>query len=261
MLEVTPIKAFYDNYLWLFQRAGSHDCVIVDPGDAEPVLQFLSKNSLNLTAIFITHHHADHTGGIEKLLKEYDVPVYGPDSANIPAVSHPVKEGSQIQMFGEIFKVLEIPGHTLDHIAYYTSANKDEESPVLFCGDTLFAGGCGRVFEGTHPMMYKSLQKLAQLPPETRVFCAHEYTMANLAFARAVTPENETLKKRVQRDESKRELDQPTVPSSIKVELATNPFLRCEDPEIIAAAQRHSGHSSDRPDDVFAAIRSWKDSF
>ena len=261
MLEVTPIKAFYDNYLWLFQRPESHDCVIVDPGDAEPVLQFLRENRLNLVAIFITHHHADHTGGIEKLLKEYDIPVYGPDSANIPTISHPVKEGSQIKMFGETFEVIEIPGHTLDHIAYYTPGNKDEEQPVLFCGDTLFAGGCGRVFEGTHPMMYKSLQKLAQLPPETRVFCAHEYTMANLDFAIAVTPENDTLKKRIQRDRDKREHDQPTVPSSIKVELATNPFLRCEDPEIIAAAQRHSGRSSHRPDDVFAAIRSWKDFF
>lgn len=261
MLKVTPIHAFNDNYLWLFQQADSPSCVIVDPGDAEPVLQFLEENALKLTAIFITHHHGDHIGGINKLLEKYDVPVYGPDSTNIPSITDPVKEGSQINIFGKSFQVLEIPGHTLDHIAYYTSGETHEDPPVLFCGDTLFAGGCGRVFEGTHPMMYQSLQKLAQLPADTRVFCAHEYTMANLDFAKAVTPESETLAMRIKRESAKRELDQPTVPTTIRVELETNPFMRCHEAEIISSASEYAGHVINKPEEVFAAIRSWKDSF
>jgi len=260
MLEVTPIRAFNDNYLWLFREAGSRDCGIVDPGDAAPVLQYLKEQNLNLAVIIITHHHGDHTGGISQLLENYNVPVYGPDSANIPAVTHRVKQGSQIDILGHRFEIIEIPGHTLDHIAYF-SASDENQTPVLFCGDTLFAGGCGRVFEGTFPMMHESLQKLSGLPTETLVYCAHEYTLANLSFARAVTPNNKTLADRIAKEKEKRNRDIPTVPTSIKAELDTNPFLRCAEAEIIAAAARHSGRQLKAPEEVFGVIRSWKDSF
>lgn len=257
MLEVTPIPAFNDNYLWLFRMQGSRECGIVDPGDAGPVLRYLQDNDLTLAVIFITHYHGDHTGGIGRLLQEYDVPVYGPDSANIPAVTHPLAEGDSVDMFGATFRVLEIPGHTLDHIAYFA----DGIPPVLFCGDTLFAGGCGRVFEGTHKMMHSSLQKLAALPPDTTVYCAHEYTLANLAFARAVTPGSSALEARIAREQDRRARDIPTVPTTIETELATNPFLRCTDGDVVAAARRQSGRPLAAPDEVFAVIRGWKDAF
>jgi hydroxyacylglutathione hydrolase len=259
MLEVTPIKAFNDNYLWLFRQPESKDCGIVDPGDAEPVLRYLQDNGLNLAAILITHHHADHTGGVQRLLQDYDAPVYGPASPNIPAVTHTLSEGDSIEVLGASFQVYEIPGHTLDHIAYYADTNLDE--PVLFCGDTLFAAGCGRVFEGTHSMMHTSLQKLARLTPDSKVYCAHEYTLANLAFAKAVSPDSATLADRIRREKAKREQDIPTVPTSIGEELATNPFLRCSEEDVVAAASRQAGKMIKEPVDVFAAIRSWKDAF
>lgn len=260
MLEVSPIKAFFDNYLWLFSQPGSRLCGIVDPGDAEPVLKHLRKNELELAVIIITHHHADHTGGIKRLLEEFDVPVYGPDSPNIPSITHPLAEGDQIEILGQAFRVLEIPGHTLDHIAYVAEGDTGQAS-ILFCGDTLFAGGCGRVFEGTHSMMLKSLEKLAGLDSDTRVYCAHEYTMANLAFASAVSPDNALLAERVQREQGKRDLSLPTVPTSIGMELATNPFLRCHEDELVQAASKHCGEPLSKPEEVFAAIRSWKDTF
>jgi len=257
MLKVTPIPAFHDNYLWLFQAEGTRQCGIVDPGDAEPVLRFLADNELELCMIFTTHHHGDHTGGIGKLLQKFDVPVYGPHSPNIPAVTHPLAEGDAVNALGETFRVLEIPGHTLDHIAYFADGNP----PLLFCGDTLFAGGCGRVFEGTHRMMHGSLQKLASLPPDTMVYCAHEYTLANLAFAHAVTPDSAPLADRIAREKARRENDIPTVPTTIHAELETNPFLRCSEADIIAAAHGQSGRKVSAPDEVFGIIRSWKDSF
>lgn len=260
MLEVRPIKAFHDNYLWLFRQPGSSVCGIVDPGDAEPVLRHLRDNELELAVIIITHHHADHTGGIKRLLQDFDVPVYGPESPNIPSISHPLAEGDQVEILGQAFRILEIPGHTLDHIAYFAEGDAGQGS-ILFCGDTLFAGGCGRVFEGTHSMMRKSLQKLAVLDPDTQVYCAHEYTMANLAFASAVSPDNALLAQRIQREQGKRDQSLPTVPTSIGLELATNPFLRCHEDELAEAASQHVGKPVSEPDEVFATIRSWKDSF
>lgn len=260
MLEVIPIPAFNDNYLWLFKASDSTECGIVDPGDAEPVLRYLKDNGLTLSVIFITHHHGDHTGGISRLLQEFDVPVYGPDSVNIPAITQPLAEGDHVDVLGKQYKILEIPGHTLDHIAYF-AAGDSENTPLLFCGDTLFAGGCGRVFEGTYAMMHQSLQKLAGLPPATAVYCAHEYTLANLAFAKAVTPASSTLARRIDREKARREQDIPTIPTSIQVELETNPFLRCSADDVMASANRQSGQSLSAPEDVFAVIRSWKDSF
>ncbi len=259
MLEIYPIKAFNDNYLWAFKEPDSSNACIVDPGDAKPVLAYLKANKLKLSAILLTHHHPDHIGGVNDLLEHYDVPVYGPKSSSIPQVTKPVFEGDILVVANTSFKVLEIPGHTLDHIAYHadTEMNIDIDSPVLFCGDTLFAGGCGRIFEGTAKMMYDSLQKLAALNPQTQVFCAHEYTLSNLAFAEAVVPEDTTLQNRIQEEKSKRENDVPTVPSSIELELRTNPFLRCSEETITAKFPEQA----QQPVAVFAALRQWKDRF
>jgi len=261
MIDITPIPAFRDNYLWLLKSEDGNSACIVDPGDAEPVLSHLKAHSLTLSAIFITHHHADHTGGIGHLLREYDVPVYGPRSPNITSITEPLVEGDTVTLFGHTFHILEIPGHTIDHIAYYTLAGESGEPPMLFCGDTLFAGGCGRVFEGTPGMMHQSLQKLAHLAPATKVYCAHEYTLANLDFARAVTPDDKALLSRIEKEQQKRHRHEPTVPSTIAVELETNPFLRCSEQALASSASRHSGHHLTEADQVFAEIRRWKDHF
>jgi hydroxyacylglutathione hydrolase len=257
MLDILPIKAFNDNYLWLFREESSKQACIVDPGDAEVVLEYLQAHELELAAIFITHHHGDHTGGIERLLQKYDVPVYGPDSINIPTISKPLREGDVVDLFGEKFHVLEVPGHTMDHIAYYTNA----ANPVLFCGDTLFAGGCGRVFEGTYPMMHESLQKLAKLSTDTQVFCAHEYTMANLAFAVAVSPNDQALADRVEQEQNRRDQGLATVPTSIEKELETNPFLRCNEEQIKHSAEHQMALNLNAAEEVFGSLRQWKDSF
>ncbi len=256
MLEIHPIKAFNDNYLWIFKDSGSSDACIVDPGDATPVLNYLKQENLNLSAILLTHHHPDHIGGVSDLVDHYNVPVYGPESSAIPQVTKALHEGEHIEVANTSFSVLEIPGHTLDHIAYYAETANDT-GPALFCGDTLFAGGCGRIFEGTAEMMYNSLQKLAALDPQTQVFCAHEYTLSNLAFAQAVVPEDSALQQRIQTEQSKRQNDIPTVPTSIGLELSTNPFLRCSEKSISAKFPEQA----QQPVEVFAALRQWKDRF
>lgn len=262
MIDVLPVPAFNDNYLWLFHPPGQGQACVVDPGDAEPVLARLADLQLELAAIFVTHHHADHTGGLRRLLENFDVPVYGPDSAKIPLISHPLKEGDQVALFGLTFRVLEIPGHTLDHIAFYTQEGATSAGePVLFCGDTLFAAGCGRLFEGDAPMLRQSLAKLAALDPATRVFCAHEYTLSNLRFARAVSPDDAALAQRQAQAEALRAEGQPTLPSSIALERATNPFLRCTEPAISAAAQAWSGRTLASESEVLGALRAWKDQF
>ncbi len=256
MLEIHPIKAFNDNYLWIFKDSGSSGACIVDPGDAAPVLNYLKKENLSLSAILLTHHHPDHIGGVNDLLDHYNVPIYGPESSAIPQVTRSLHEGDHIEVANTSFSVLEIPGHTLDHIAYYAEVANDA-GPALFCGDTLFAGGCGRIFEGTAEMMYNSLQKLAALDPQTQVFCAHEYTLSNLAFAQAVVPEDSALEQRIQAEQSKRDNDIPTVPSSIELELSTNPFLRCSEESISGKFPEQA----QQPVEVFAALRQWKDRF
>jgi len=183
MLAIEPIPAFNDNYIWLLRRSDSPEAVVVDPGDAVPVLEALARRDLRLTGILVTHHHPDHVGGLARLVAETAPTVYGPHNPAISGIDRRLGAGDRIELLGRSFEVMEVPGHTLDHIAYFSAG----EPPLLFCGDTLFAGGCGRLFEGTAPMMHRSLQSLAALPPETRVYCAHEYTLANLAFARAST--------------------------------------------------------------------------
>jgi len=258
MIKITPIAAFTDNYIWCLYDDQSNRALVVDPGDGAPVQTFLAEHGLTLEAILITHHHFDHTGGIESLLAatERNIAVYGPST--ITSVNQPLQEGDNIEVLTLNFDVLAIPGHTLDHIAYYCDNGPTE--PLVFCGDTLFAGGCGRVFEGTGAMMAASLGKLAALPATTAVYCAHEYTLANLAFAKAVEPNSNPLHKRIIEAEQKRQQDLPTVPSTIAMELATNPFLRCSNDDVIAAARTQTTNAEDSVA-VFCAIRGWKDNF
>ncbi len=259
MLDVTPIPAFSDNYIWCLHHSGHTDAVVVDPGDAAPVLAALESRGLQLAGVIITHHHFDHTGGLDDLLAQHQVPVWGPANPAIPQISERLGEGDRVDILGIEWRVLEVPGHTLDHIAFY--ADDTGAEPCLFCGDTLFAGGCGRVFEGNPAMMLGSLEKLAALPAATRVFCAHEYTMANLAFAAAVEPGNESLQARIAHDQGLRDRDVPTVPSTVGLERDTNPFLRCAQPAVAEKMVAEQRSASKDPVSVFAAVRGWKDNF
>lgn len=260
-LNIRPIPAFNDNYIWLLQQDQNPNICIVDPGDAAPVLALLKKEGLTLANIIITHHHADHIGGVKELLAVFPrAQVYGPHSAKIDCISHRVKQGDHFQVLGLEFAVLEVPGHTLDHIAYYFNGDA-ETDPVLFCGDTLFAGGCGRIFEGTPPMMLTSLEKLSSLPGNTRVYCAHEYTLANLRFALAAEPNNQDLQERMATTEEMRAAGIPTVPSTIALENRTNPFLRCHKEAVAQTVCAHSGVEVQDVTATFAQLRAWKDNF
>lgn len=251
MFKIVPVSAFTDNYIWVI-----HDqsyAVVVDPGEAKPVLDFLEQKKLKLTAILNTHHHIDHVGGNLELLQQFQVPVYGPGSEAIPTVTHRLKEGDSVYL-SELslrLSILDIPGHTAGHIAYY-GAN------LLFCGDTLFSCGCGRLFEGTAQQMYISLNKLARLSDETGVYCGHEYTLANINFARLVEPENQAITQLQISAEKQRKSNLPTLPSTIAMEKACNPFLRCNQPEVIRNASNYAGKPLRDPVRVFAAIREWK---
>ncbi|GDX59988.1 hydroxyacylglutathione hydrolase [Nitrosomonadaceae bacterium] len=254
MLNIVPVRAFTDNYIWIIHN--HRHAAVVDPGDAVPVLDFLRHEDLQLVAILNTHHHNDHVGGNAALLKEFSVPVYGPAQESIPTVTHPLSEGDSVHLveLALALKVIDIPGHTAGHIAYY-GAN------LLFCGDTLFACGCGRLFEGTAQQMYSSLQKLAILPDATQVYCGHEYTLANIHFAKAVEPGNPALSKLESEMKSLLAQGIPTLPSTIIRENATNPFLRCNQLEIIQSAGSYVGSSLTDPVSIFAAIRNWKNDF
>ena len=257
MLCIHPIPAFNDNYIWLISTTAGDQAFVVDPGDAAVVEQALEERKLQLAGILITHHHFDHVGGLADLKAKHNPVVYGPDNPAIQGLDHIVRDGDVIKVLGTSLKVLEVPGHTLDHIAYF----KDGEEPLVFCGDTLFAGGCGRVFEGTPDMMHASLRLLAELPGETRIYCAHEYTLANLEFAQAVEPNNDSLARRVIADQASRAAGVPTVPSTLSLELATNPFVRCETRELQESLRQQNKLVSDAPVAVFATVRGWKDTF
>ena len=258
MLAIHGVPAFQDNYLWVIARGC--DAAVVDPGDAAPIESFLSKQGLALRAILATHHHGDHVGGVAALVAHWKCPVFGPAGEKIPQITQKLFEGDRIRVpaLDLPLEVLDVPGHTAGHIAY---VHRDPADPFVFCGDTLFAGGCGRLFEGTAAQMVDSLSKLACLPAQTRVYCAHEYTLANLRFARAVEPDNAVLAERQSREAAKREHGEATVPSTIGVELATNPFLRWREPAVIEAAARRAGRALKDPVDVFAQIREWKNNF
>ena len=257
MMHIVPVRAFSDNYIWVIRD--QHYAAVVDPGDATPVLDYLQREHLQLIAILNTHHHNDHVGGNATLLREFPaaaIPVYGPKNESIATLTHRLGEGDKVHLaeFSLSFSVLDIPGHTAGHIAYY-GAN------LLFCGDTLFACGCGRLFEGTAPQMYASLQKLAALPAATLVYCGHEYTRANIRFAREVEPGNPGLIELAATVEKLHIQNIPTLPSTVAMEKATNPFLRCQQPEIIQAASNYLGKPLPDPVSVFTAVRNWKDDF
>lgn len=256
-LTVLAIPAFNDNYLWLLHDGAN--AAVIDPGDAQPILDALAQHKLSLAAILLTHHHADHIGGVQQLLQHARVPVFGPRNDGISAVTHPLGEGDEISVPGLdlVVRVLDVPGHTRGHIAYVADQPK-----WLFCGDTLFAGGCGRMFEGTPAQFTESLGKLAALPDDTQVFCAHEYTLSNLRFAQAVEPGNTALAQRVDVEAAKRARNEPTVPSTIGLEKATNPFLRYREPEIIGTLVQQKGFDAGAPPvKAFAALREWKNTF
>ena len=256
MIKIHPIHAFNDNYIWIINNQ-TH-AAVVDPGDAFPVAQYLDDNNLQLVAILITHHHNDHVGGNTALLKKFSVPVYGPANESIATLTHHISEGEKVQIdeLSLCLSVLDVPGHTAGHIAYYSNDNN-----VLFCGDTLFVCGCGRIFEGIAPQMYASLQKLASLPEETLVYCTHEYTLSNINFSRTVDPNNTTLKELEIKMQDLRHRGIPTLPSSIATERTNNPFLRCDQPEIILSVSNHVGKTLLEPVEVFTALRQWKNTF
>jgi hydroxyacylglutathione hydrolase len=253
-VTVTAIPAFADNYIWLIST-GESRCAAIDPGDAAPVEQFLAKNGLELDTILLTHHHADHIGGVAQLVKNHGAKVFGPHDPRIPGQDQSFGEGETVALpaLGLAFEVIEVPGHTRSHIAFHGHG-------CLFCGDTLFSVGCGRLFEGTAEQMQASLDKLAALPADTRVFCAHEYTLSNCDFALTVEPDNPALQVRASEVEASRAVGRITLPSTLGEELAVNPFLRSREPGVVAAAQaRNPGV---RPGaSTLAEIRAWKDSF
>lgn len=260
-MELAAIAAFTDNYIWMLHDG--HDAIVVDPGDAAPVQQALAARSLRLAGILVTHHHADHVGGIDALRPLLQGPVYGPAAEDVPQPCTPCAGGDALSLLGEHFDVLDVPGHTAGHIAFVLRAPRDGSAPILFCGDTLFSGGCGRLFEGTAAQMHASLQALAGLPGNARVCCAHEYTLSNLRFARAVEPDNAALRDYQAWCEAQRAQDLPTLPSTLSTELQINPFLRCTEPAVqTAARQQQPALAADGSAvAVFAGLRQWKNEF
>ncbi len=252
--EVVPLRAFSDNYIWTIRDAGH--AAVVDPGDAAPVLEYLNREKLKLVAILNTHHHADHVGGNAALLAHTRVPVYGPHDERIPEVTQRMADGQRCVLphFNIEMETLEIPGHTRSHIAFYGGG-------MLFCGDTLFAAGCGRLFEGTPRQMHDSLTRLAQLPDNTLVYCGHEYTLANIKFALAADPDNRRLADLEILAQAQRAKDEPTLPSTIAMEKATNPFLRVTEAAIVQSASARAAKPLSDPVSVLAEIRDWKNNF
>jgi hydroxyacylglutathione hydrolase len=260
---VITVPAFSDNYLWLIRSTDERQAAVVDPGDAAPIEAALRAAGLTLSAILLTHHHRDHAGGVMALKAAWNCPVYGPRGESIEGVDHPLDDGDRVVLDapGLQFDVLAVPGHTRGHIAYFSDRLGADPRPALFCGDTLFAGGCGRLFEGTPAQMLVSLGRLAALPDDSLVYCAHEYTLSNLKFACAVEPENGALAERLRQALARRAQGLATVPAQIGGERATNPFLRAGEPGVQAAATARLGHAPATEVDCFAAIREWKNVF
>jgi hydroxyacylglutathione hydrolase len=255
-MVLIPLPAFADNYIWMVHDG--HRAVVVDPGDAQPVMQTLQQSGLQLDAILITHHHEDHVGGVDELRNATGARVYGPAGEDMPEPLQRLGAGDRVHALGLDFLVLDVPGHTAGHIAFYCASM--DGAPLLFCGDTLFSGGCGRLFEGTPAQMLASLDQLAALPGNTRVCCTHEYTLSNLRFARTVEPSNQALQRYSSECEGKRARQLPTLPSMIALERDINPFLRSRQPAVIEAVQAFNASAQDETA-IFAALREWKNQF
>ena len=253
MLNIEPIKAYTDNYIWLVST--NEGSIVVDPGESKEILNLIDANEIDLKGVLITHHHYDHTNGLLDLTNKMNLEVYGPKK--IEGINNIVKESDKFSLIGIDFEVIEIPGHTLDHLAFYSSNNKD---PILFCGDTLFAGGCGRVFEGTFEQMFESLKKISNYPKETKIFCGHEYTLSNLKFALEVDKDNKQLADEYINVKKLISSDIPSLPTNLDKELKVNPFLRCDEINI----KNKIIDKFDIIDDeleIFTALRKWKDNF
>jgi len=257
MFNVTPIPAFSDNYIWVLSAEGSNSVAVVDPGDASAVETYLEENNLSLEAILITHHHNDHTGGVAELTAKRNIPIYGPANSPFKGISKPLSNDDTIELFNQTLAIREIPGHTLDHISYYSA----QQTPQLFCGDTLFLAGCGRLFEGSAKQMLDAMQYFSSLPDSTEVYCTHEYSLANLSFAAAVEPSNSDISTSISTCNSLRDKDQPTLPTSIAEEKKINPFMRTSTSSVIDAASNFSAKKLISEVEVFAAIREWKNQF
>jgi hydroxyacylglutathione hydrolase len=256
-LNVRPVRALSDNYIWLIESPNRPAAVVaVDPGEAAPVIAELKRRNLRLAGILLTHHHPDHIGGVPELLRLGDVPVIGPDDERIPHRTCTVhdQERCELSDLGLGFEILQVPGHTVSHVAFWGHG-------AVFCGDTLFSAGCGRMFEGTPKQMNASLNRLRELPPETQVFCGHEYTAANLRFALTVEPINTAALEYQESVQRIREQGEPSLPSTLNLEIRVNPFLRCDNPAVRAAAEAHAGKSLEDPAEVFGVLRAWKDQF
>jgi hydroxyacylglutathione hydrolase len=255
-MKLIPLPAFADNYIWMLHDESR--ALVVDPGDPQPVIKALQQLGVKLEAILVTHHHPDHTGGVKALRESTGAAVFGPARETMPEPLTRLQDNDLVMALGLSFKVIDVPGHTAGHIAYYCES--DQGAPLLFCGDTLFSGGCGRLFEGTPAQMLASLDRLAALPEATRVCCTHEYTLNNLKFALAVDPHNEALQRYMESAQALRDNGQPTLPSSLALERQINPFLRSRLPALIRAAQSFNSKAHDEVSH-FAALRQWKNQF
>ncbi|UZE27395.1 hydroxyacylglutathione hydrolase [Pseudomonas asplenii] len=259
MIQIDALPAFTDNYIWLLRDNARRRCAVVDPGDAAPVLAWLERHpGWQLDDILITHHHHDHVGGVERLKQATGARVLGPAAENIPARDVALHDNDRISILDLPFQVFAVPGHTLGHIAFYQA---NDTTPLLFCGDTLFAGGCGRLFEGTPEQMHASLSRLAALPAHTAVYCTHEYTLSNLRFAQAVEPHNPDIATRLEEVGQWRAQGRISLPSNLALERRTNPFLRVGETSVKEKADERNGHDNASPSEVFAALRAWKDTF
>lgn len=256
-MNLIPLPAFSDNYIWLIQHQGR--ALVVDPGQAEPVTRWLAENQHQLDCILVTHHHGDHTGGVASLQQQWGAKVYGPASESLPFDYQPLKQGDAVNWGGLVFQTLDVPGHTAGHIAYWSQPSAQE--PILFCGDTLFSGGCGRIFEGTPAQMLKAMDTLATLPGNTRVCCAHEYTLSNLKFAMTVEPDNLALQAYVLQCQKLRSENLPTLPAQLATELQINPFLRSRQSTVIQAVKAFAPQTAHQDVEIFANLRSWKNDF
>jgi hydroxyacylglutathione hydrolase len=254
MLSVEPIKAFTDNYIWLVST--NEGSIVIDPGESKNIQKLIDNKTIDLKGILITHHHYDHTNGLSELVKKNELEVYGPVN-NIDGINHRLNDKDKISIIGIDFDVMSIPGHTLDHIGFY-SANAN--NPILFCGDTLFAGGCGKIFEGTYEQMFHALKKITKLPTNTNIYCGHEYTLSNLKFALEADDSNKELIEEFKKVENKINSNIPSLPTTLDKELKVNPFLRCDNINIQNKIIEKFNVSNNELE-VFTALRKWKDNF